>query len=767
MFRVDLALRPNGQFGPPGVQPGACWSVLPVQGREWERFAWLKSRVVAAAPAVASGRALALRSTVTPFVYRRYLDYGVFESLRQLHAGPRRGARAPPAAPSAPTTSSCRAAASARSSSSCSCRCWCAAGSSRDPHALDAEGAAALAAGGRMKPAAVALSEAYVFLRRSSTACSTSTTSRPTCCPPPTPTWPGSRQPGPARPHPAALLERLGEVREVVATEFDACSTTASRRRAPEAGCRGCAECRWRWTARHLAGTPAATGRAAAAVVRTAADPGACGRSKLRLARLMAAKARAVADDALRHRRRAALHRLDAAAAAPRELPRAAVERPEVQRRLLRLLGLARWPMRYLMRHPASSTSSPTSGCRTALRRARLRAELEERHAGVGALGRGRRGDAARHAAPRPPCRGLFRTLVRDVEGHVTVEQVADDLSALGRRARCSAPSPGPGSTLQAHRAAGDRRHRLRQARRRQGAGLRQRPRRRLPLRRRRDEPTPTARRTVYGAFVRKLITWLTLRTPPASCSTSTPAAAHAGNSGLLVSSMTAYERYQDARQQHCLPEHQALTYALRRRLRAWPAVFEAAAPVLMSARDAAARKRAEVQAMRERVRVQRIRCGRTVRREAQPGRHDGRRVRGCRRSVLTHGAAHEELLANAGNIALPSAPRPPGCCRRASGPRRRVPRPAPGAALGAPGRAADAAEPARCPRSATRCSRCGTWCSARLRAAREPLVAARAAPGSRSGVIAAGGAGADRRAALTALDWQPNNTRRARSGVR
>jgi glutamate-ammonia-ligase adenylyltransferase len=50
-----------------------------------ERFAWLKSRVVAPRASVASGRALALRSLVTAFVYRRYLDYGVFEGLRQLH----------------------------------------------------------------------------------------------------------------------------------------------------------------------------------------------------------------------------------------------------------------------------------------------------------------------------------------------------------------------------------------------------------------------------------------------------------------------------------------------------------------------------------------------------------------------------------------------------------------------------------------------------------------------------------------------------------
>ncbi len=58
---------------------------LQAQGREWERFAWLKSRVVAPRESVDNRRALQLRSIITAFVYRRYLDYGVFEGLRQLH----------------------------------------------------------------------------------------------------------------------------------------------------------------------------------------------------------------------------------------------------------------------------------------------------------------------------------------------------------------------------------------------------------------------------------------------------------------------------------------------------------------------------------------------------------------------------------------------------------------------------------------------------------------------------------------------------------
>ena len=63
VFRVDLALRPNGNSGPPVVSLGMLEEYLQVQGREWERFAWLKSRVVAPRAAVSerprAGAALA------------------------------------------------------------------------------------------------------------------------------------------------------------------------------------------------------------------------------------------------------------------------------------------------------------------------------------------------------------------------------------------------------------------------------------------------------------------------------------------------------------------------------------------------------------------------------------------------------------------------------------------------------------------------------------------------------------------------------------
>ena len=85
-----------------------------------ERFAWLKSRVMAPAPRRQRSRA-GCCALVTPLVYRRYLDYGVFEGLRQLHRKIRDEAQRRAAGrPERATTSKLSRAASARSSSSCS-----------------------------------------------------------------------------------------------------------------------------------------------------------------------------------------------------------------------------------------------------------------------------------------------------------------------------------------------------------------------------------------------------------------------------------------------------------------------------------------------------------------------------------------------------------------------------------------------------------------------------------------------------------------------
>src|SRR6185369_7032489 len=107
------------------------------------------------------------------------------------------------------------------------------------------------------------------------------------------------------------------------------------------------------------------------------------------------------------------------------------IERPEVQNRLLRLLGLARWPMRYLMRHPGVIDELADERLlHERFDAAAYRNDLEQRHAGWKRAGQAEEEfllDTLRRAHHAE----VFRTLVRDVEGHITVEQVADDLSAL------------------------------------------------------------------------------------------------------------------------------------------------------------------------------------------------------------------------------------------------------------------------------------------------------------------------------------------------
>ncbi len=85
VFRLDLALRPNGNSGPLVCSLAALEEYFLAHGREWERFAWLKSRVVAPRTALRSSGVQRLREVVLPFVFRRYLDYSVFDALRALH----------------------------------------------------------------------------------------------------------------------------------------------------------------------------------------------------------------------------------------------------------------------------------------------------------------------------------------------------------------------------------------------------------------------------------------------------------------------------------------------------------------------------------------------------------------------------------------------------------------------------------------------------------------------------------------------------------
>lgn len=83
VFRVDMRLRPYGDSGALTMSFAALEEYLVAQGREWERYAWIKARVISPVPSPAT---VELTKLAQPFVFRKYLDFGAFESMRKLHA---------------------------------------------------------------------------------------------------------------------------------------------------------------------------------------------------------------------------------------------------------------------------------------------------------------------------------------------------------------------------------------------------------------------------------------------------------------------------------------------------------------------------------------------------------------------------------------------------------------------------------------------------------------------------------------------------------
>jgi len=80
--RVDLRLRPFGSAGRVALSFAAMDQYFQREGRDWERYAWLKARAVAGD--IAAGEAWL--QTLRPFVYRRYLDFTALDGLREMKA---------------------------------------------------------------------------------------------------------------------------------------------------------------------------------------------------------------------------------------------------------------------------------------------------------------------------------------------------------------------------------------------------------------------------------------------------------------------------------------------------------------------------------------------------------------------------------------------------------------------------------------------------------------------------------------------------------
>jgi glutamate-ammonia-ligase adenylyltransferase len=80
VFRVDTRLRPYGDSGPLAMSFAAMEQYYQSQGRDWERYAMIKARAVAGSKSDIEY----LESLLRPFIYRRYLDFSAFESIREM-----------------------------------------------------------------------------------------------------------------------------------------------------------------------------------------------------------------------------------------------------------------------------------------------------------------------------------------------------------------------------------------------------------------------------------------------------------------------------------------------------------------------------------------------------------------------------------------------------------------------------------------------------------------------------------------------------------
>ena len=657
VFRVDLALRPNGNSGPPAVSLGALEEYLHVQGREWERFAWLKSRVVATLGA--QGPALALRSVVIPFVFRRYLDYSVFDSLRVLHRQIREHAGKRSAGHPERANDVKLSRGGIREIEFIVQLLQVVRGGQfpelRTRPTLSA--LARLVKAGLMPPStAQALAEAYDFLRRVEHRIQYLDDQQTHVLPTQDHDldW-IARTMGYASSH--QLLHQLDTHREGVAQEFDALLGGGA-----EPQCKGC-----------NGGKPGASAPGFDELLEQL-SPNFRARvsswrdhprvlalreeSRARLLRLIARTAQWVGEG--RVSEEAAVRIADWIEPLLRRESYLALllERPNVHERLLRLLGAARWPARYLLRHPGVIDELANADMlNERFSPVEFEQELEHRRASLAGTGEDD-DEVLLNVLRRAHHAEVFRTLARDVEGRLTVEQVADDLTALAdavlrvttrwcwdRLKNKHRPTPqfaiiaygklggkelGYGSDLDIVFVYADE-----------------------------DERAPE----VYPALVRKLINWLTVKTGEGDLYEIDTALRPNGNSGLLITTFDAYANYQQQRGSNTAWtwEHQAMTRArfvlgddlLRQR---FDAVRQA---VIMAARDHEALK-TEIVTMRNRVRA-----AHPVKGE-QPGGAKGaffdvKHSRGgmidaefvMQYLVLANAALHPELLDNTGNIAL------------------------------------------------------------------------------------------------------------------
>ncbi len=658
VFRVDLALRPNGNSGPSAVSAGALEEYFLVQGREWERFAWLKSRVIAPVANVRDGSASALRGTVLPFVFRRYLDYGVFDALRVLHRQIREHASKRAAGNPGRSNDVKLSRGGIREIEFTVQLLQVVRGGQfpelRTRPTLDA--LQRLCKAGLMpQSTATALAEAYEFLRRVEHRIQYLDDQQTHVIP--------TRDDDLAwiaaslqYPDVCAFLHALDAHRELVAQEFDTLLGGPTH-----GGCNGKKGCSNKNGGQGrsaddlqsvLEQLPAAF---AARVAQWAGHPRVLALREDTRARLVRLVQRTGAWlDEGRVSEEAALRMADWIEPLMRRESYLALlqERPSVHERLLRLLGAARWPARYLIQHPGVIDELASPELLTErFDAAQFEAELEARRTALRSTGEDDE-EALLNLMRRAHHAEVFRTLARDLEKVLSVEQVADDLSALADAVlRTTA------------RWCWDRlknRHREHPSFAIIGYG-------KLGGKELgygsdldivfvyEDEDDHENASEIYAAFVRKMINWLTVKTSEGDLFEIDTALRPNGNSGLLVSSFTAYANYQQQRGSNTAWtwEHQAMTRA--RFVLGGAALasrFDAVREAVITAERDAGSLAAEIVAMRAKVRAAHpVRGTRFDVKHSPGGMVDVEFA--VQYLVLLHSRAHPELRANTGNINL------------------------------------------------------------------------------------------------------------------
>ncbi|MGM9424829.1 bifunctional [glutamate--ammonia ligase]-adenylyl-L-tyrosine phosphorylase/[glutamate--ammonia-ligase] adenylyltransferase [Hydrogenophaga sp. MI9] len=653
VFRVDLALRPNGNSGPSAVSLGALEEYFLVQGREWERFAWLKSRVIAPDACIASKSASALRGAVLPFVFRKYLDYNVFDSLRTLHRQIRDHA-AKRAAGNPGRANDVKLSRGGIREIEFTVQLLQVVRGGQFPElrtrpTLDALQRVAKA---NLMPRATAdaLATAYVFLRKVEHRIQYLDDQQTHLIPTRDDdlAWIAATM---GYPDTCAFLCALDTHRETVAHEFDILLGGA-----PGGGCsgKGCHKAASRGAMEDLQGVMAGLPEAfAAKVAQWCEHPRVLALredARMRLVRLVERTGAWLEEG--RVNEVAALRLADWIEPLLRRESYLALlqERPSVHERLLRLLGAAKWPARYLLKHPGVIDELASQQLLTdRFDAAQFEAELEDRRISLSRTGEDDE-EALLNLLRRAQHAEVFRTLARDVEGVLTVEQVADDLSALAD-AVLRVTARWCWSRLK-------NRHRDEPAFAIIGYG--KLGGKELGYGSDLDivfvyEDEHENASEIYAAFVRKLINWLTVKTGEGDLYEIDTALRPNGNSGMLVTTFGAYDHYQRGRGSNTAWtwEHQAMTRArfvmgmagLQER---FDGVREA---VITAGRDRAALAQ-EITAMREKVRA-----AHPVRGETYDVKHS---VGGMvdvefvvQYLVLAHSGEHPELRGNLGNIAL------------------------------------------------------------------------------------------------------------------